>query len=871
MLLYYARVAVEAWTPDFSLPKITPPLPSPFNLSALPSLLLPLILNQSWQLIPIGLVALLLLFNPLRWLRIFAAIQSLIFGLTIAGNWTQVLTYFYAQPFQIADPQFGRDISFYVFKLPIWKLLDFWIGGLILYGLIGTSLIYLLSGDSLSQGKFPGFSRAQLRHLYGLGGMLMAVLSFRHWLARFHLLFSTDGVVYGAAYTDVRVKLPFETVLAAMSIAIALWLIFKSLTGTGKTALAENYKAKKRPQIPFSPIPFYFYGATAILMAIAAFAVQNLVVQPNELARERPFLQRSIALTRKAFSLDTIQAKTLAGTRSLTAEDIERNDITINNIRVWDARPLLQANRQLQQLRPYYKFPDADYDRYRLKKNDTSVSGGKPETFRQQVLIAARELDFDQVPAQAQTWVNKHLTYTHGFGFTLSPVNLADESGLPVYFVKNIGTDESDSALDTANDAIQASIPVENTRIYFGELTDTYIMTHTKVKEFDYPSGQDNAYNTYEGSGGILLGNPLRRLLFSSFLKDWQMLFTRDFTPETRILFRRNINLRIRKLAPFLRFDNNPYLVAARPPQTDPDRAQSSLFWIVDAYTTSDRYPYSEPGDRNFNYIRNSVKIVIDALNGDVSFYVVDGSDPIVRAWQKIFPEMFRPLEAMPDVLRTHIRYPEDLFDTQSERLLTFHMTDPQVFYNREDLWRIPQEIYGTESQPVAPYYLLLKILASPDEFSLSHFYTPIGRNNLTAGLFALSDGKNYGKLVMYQLPKQRIVFGPEQIEALINQDPIISQQISLWNREGSKVIQGNLLIIPIEQSLLYVEPLYLEATENSLPTLIRVVVVYENQIVMARTLQESIQAIFNPSVAPPAAIVRPLEVLDELPPPNPN
>jgi hypothetical protein len=347
------------------------------------------------------------------------------------------------------------------------------------------------------------------------------------------------------------------------------------------------------------------------------------------------------------------------------------------------------------------------------------------------------------------------------------------------------------------------------------------------------------------------------------------MLFTRDFTPETRILFRRNINLRIRKLAPFLRFDNNPYLVAARVPQNTPNRAQSPLFWIVDAYTTSDRYPYSNPGDRNFNYIRNSVKIVIDALNGDVSFYVVDATDPIIQAWQQVFPAMFRPLEAMPEVLRSHIRYPEDLFATQSERLLTFHMTDPQVFYNREDLWRIPQEIYGTESQAVAPYYLLLKVLGIPDEFSLVHFYTPIGRNNLIAGMFALSDGKNYGKLVMYQLPKQRIVFGPEQIEALINQDPIISQQVSLWNREGSQVVQGNLLIIPIEQSLLYVEPLYLEATENSLPTLVRVVVVYENQIVMARTLQDSIQAIFNPTIAPPTAIVRPLEALENTPTPD--
>jgi uncharacterized membrane protein (UPF0182 family) len=883
MLIYYTQVAIEAWTPDFTLPKVTPPLPHPFNFGTIPALL-PFLTQHIWVLamisgVFIGVTALVLTHHRF-WLWIFALIQSIVFGTVMAGNWTSVLTYWHAPSFGAADPQFSHDISFYVFKLPVWKLLDFWIGGMVLYGLIAVGLTYLLSADSLAQGKFPGFSQAQLRHLYWLGGLMMIVVSLRHWFARYQLLFASDGVVYGAGYTNVYAQLPLETLLSLMAIAIALWLIIKSLKGAGRTILSDYYKGQKRPKLPFSSLPFYLYFGTVILSWVAAFIVQNFIVQPNELARERPYIQRSIALTRAAFNLDTIQAQTLEGGAPLTAQDIERNGTIINNIRVWDARPLLQANRQLQQIRPYFKFPDADYDRYSLKEiaqndvpdntpdNAPNDANNSPDTFKQQVLIAARELDFSQVPAPAQTWLNQHLIFTHGFGFTLSPVNLADSAGLPVYFVKNIGTDASDSALQTANPSIQASIPVENTRIYFGELTNTYIMTHTKVKEFDFPSGQDNAYNTYEGTGGIPMGNPFKRLLFATFLKDWQMLFTQNFTADTRLLIRRDINIRIRKLAPFLRFDRNPYLVAAHLPQTAPNRAQSSLFWIIDAYTTSDRYPYSNPGDRNFNYIRNSVKIVIDALNGDVSFYVVDGQDPIIRAWQQVFPKMFRPLAQMPAILRKHIRYPEDLFNTQSERLLTFHMLDPQVFYNREDQWRIPQEIYGSESQSVAPYYLLLKIAGGQDEFSLVHFYTPIGRNNLIAGLFALSDGKNYGKLVMYQLPKQRVIYGPEQIEALINQDPIISQQISLWNREGSKAVQGNLLIIPIEQSLLYVEPIYLEAVQNGLPTLVRVVVVYENQIVMARTLQESIQAIFKPKSVP-SAIIRPFDAINDLPPPK--
>ncbi|NEO22210.1 UPF0182 family protein, partial [Moorena sp. SIO4A5] len=366
---------------------------------------------------------------------------------------------------------------------------------------------------------------------------------------------------------------------------------------------------------------------------------------------------------------------------------------------------------------------------------------------------------------------------------------------------------------------------------------------------------------TYDGTGGIALNSFWRRLVFAQYLKDWQMVLTGNFTPETRLLFRRNIRQRIQEIAPFLRYDADPYLVIADTSQAESGVTKNYLYWIVDGYTTSDRYPYADPGDNQFNYIRNSVKVVIDAYNGDVSFYIADPKDPIIQTWSKILPNFFKSLDQMPTNLRTHLRYPIDLFNIQSERLLAYHMTDPQVFYNQEDLWRIPQEIYAGKSQPVEPYYIIMKLpKEKSEEFILLHPYTPTGRNNLIGWLAGRSDGDQYGKLLLYQFPKQQLIYGPEQIEALINQDPVISQQISLWNQKGSRAVQGNLLVIPIEQSLLYVEPLYLEAEQHSLPTLVRVIVVYQNQIIMAQNLEEALDAIFKPEQSKTSAIVRPVE-----------
>lgn len=855
MLAHYGQIALFYWHSPVNQAIL--PIPALFRPETIWQLLRQIV-SQVWYLGLIGGVTIAILIYPQFLLTAIALLFSPIFAFIIFRHWPKVLQYFHPTLFNSTEPLFGRDISFYVFSLPFWELLELWLMGLCLYGFVAVTLTYLLSADSLSQGIFPGFSPQQQRHLFGMGGFLMLVVALSYWLSRYELVYSSRGVSYGASYTDVTAQLPAYTVLCVAAVAIAFYLL-------GRTFFWKPKSEYRR---------FVFYGLGVYLVLVVAAdvvlptVVQYLIVQPNELQREQPYIQRTIALTRQAFDLEAIDVRTFNPQGTLTEADIQKNDLTIRNIRLWDQRPLLETNRQLQQIRPYYRFPDADIDRYTLKTDATSRQPSQklPEpkqeaiesTERRQVLIAARELDYTGVPQEAQTWVNYHLIYTHGFGFTVSPVNTVGAGGLPEYFVKDISGDSS--ALTTSSKAIRESIPIGQPRIYYGEIANTYVMTGTRVRELDYPSGSDNVYNSYDGLGGVEIGSAWRRWLFATYLKDWQMVLTRDFLPETRVLLRRNVKERIQAIAPFLKFDSDPYLVATTANQDFPSNP-SYLYWIVDAYTTSDRYPYSDTGSDGINYIRNSIKVVIDAYNGSVNFYIADPNDPIIATWSKIFPNTFKPLNTMPVTLRSHIRYPVDFFKIQSERLMTYHMTDAQVFYNREDQWQIPNEIYGTEPRPVEPYYLITSLpTVDFEEFLLFLPYTPRQRTNLIAWLAARSDGKNYGRLVLYVFPKERLIYGTEQIEARINQDPVISQQISLWNRQGSRAIQGNLLVIPIEQSLLYVEPIYLEATQNSLPTLVRVVVAYENRIVMAQTLEQALQGIFKPEVTPAPAIIRPFE-----------
>ncbi|MEG3894461.1 MULTISPECIES: UPF0182 family protein [unclassified Microcoleus] len=843
-------------------------LPAPpvqFGVEAIPQIAVQ-IFSHWWQLGLLLGTMLAVVIKPDFWLRTIALLLSLAIGLIAASRWTNVLQYFHPTNFNTTDPLFHQNISFYVFIFPILELLGFWLTVVFLYGLVSCALTYLLSGNSLSQGIFLGFSRSQQRHLYGLGAAFMLATALLYWLGRYALLYSRGDVTYGANYADVTVRLPCYGFLSILAGAIALLMLWQVCQFKNQNQLIKK-------------IILAWLSLSCLGNWLLPKIVQQLIVKPNELAREQPYIQRSIAFTKEAFDLNKIEIKTFDPAGKLTYADLEKNQLTISNIRLWDKRPLLQTNRQLQQIRPYYTFPDADIDRYTIK-NEKAQKG---DSESQQVFLAARELDYTAVAPEAQTWVNEHLVYTHGYGFTLSPVNRVGVGGLPDYFVKDIGVaaQTGETALAITNDRIRASIPIGYPRIYYGEVTDTNAMTPTKVKEFDYPSGEDNVYNTYSGRGGIDLGSMWRRWLFANYLKNWQMALTRNFTPETKLLYRRNINKRVRAIAPFLHYDSDPYLVVAnanlsqddiekekdengneiKPSPSATDKSPNYLYWIIDAYTASDRYPYSDPGNHEFNYIRNSVKVVIDAYNGSVDFYVANPSDPIINSWIAIFPGLFKPLEKMPPALRKHIRYPVDLLSIQSERLLTYHMEDPQVFYNREDLWRVPNEIYGSEQQPVEPYYLITKLpTETAEEFILLLPFTPVSRNNLIAWIAGRSDEEDYGKLLLYQFPKQRLVYGPEQIEALINQDPVISEQISLWNRQGSKALQGNLLVIPIEQSLLYVEPLYLEAERNSLPTLVRVIAAYENRIVMAENLDKALKALFQAKSTNKPAIVRPVE-----------
>ncbi|NES81597.1 MAG: COG1615 family transporter [Moorea sp. SIO2B7] len=876
-LLHYIQVAIEVRDYDFNLPNVTPPLPPPFRITSFTEILAQITQNiwnfeYLWKL-GMGLFLLIILLVKLPiLLKILAYLMSFVFGIILSGNWTRVLQYFRPTNFNKLEPLLHTEISFNVFRLPTLQLLDFWLEGLLFHGLIAATLVYLLSGNSLSEGKFPGFSSAQLRHLYALTGLLMFALAFRHWLNRYGLLYSLRGVTYGASYTDVNIQLPLEIILTIVALVIAMWLIFQAWIGFKPTQkLRYNSPEKKQKYISAVGL-ICVYIAILFGGFILAAAVQRLNVQPNELARETDYIKRSIEYTRAGFALDKIESKTFDPEGKLTSVDIENNYLTIDNIRLWDSRTILQTNRQLQQLRLYYRFPDADIDRYHLKiesKKDEIIipnSQSLRTKEKRQVIIAARELDYNDVPKRAKTWVNQHLVYTHGYGFTLSPVHHVDDAGLPYYYVKDIGTAaelDQENSLYTSSPLIQESIPIGKPRIYYGELTNTYIITPTNVDEFDFPRGEENVYNTYDGTGGISISSLKRRLLFAQYLKDWRMLFARNFKENTRLLFRRNINHRVRAIAPFLHYDHNPYLVVADAENKDESKLKNNLYWIMDAYTTSDHYPYSDPGNKKYNYIRNSVKVVINAYNGNADFYVADPDDPIIKTWTKIFPDLFKPFKSMPKNLRLHIRYPEDLFSVQSERLLTYHMIEPQVFYNKEDQWEIPQEIYGNKLQPVAPYYLVMKFPEEQkEEFILLLPYTPTSRPNLIAWLAGRCDGEQYGKLLLYQFPKQKLIYGPDQIEALINQDPIISQQISLWSTKGSQVIQGNLLVIPIEQSLLYVEPLYLEAEQNSLPTLARVIVVYENRIIMAETMKKALQAIFEPEKPSTPTIIRPLDLL---------
>jgi uncharacterized membrane protein (UPF0182 family) len=574
------------------------------------------------------------------------------------------------------------------------------------------------------------------------------------------------------------------------------------------------------------------YAALAAWLVIAFFGgsiypglLQRFAVEPNELTRERPYIAHTIEFTRRAFGLQDVLEADFDIAEEALPIDLAANDATITNIRLWDYRPLLRTYGQLQEIRLYYAFADVDVDRY-------VVDGDY-----RQVTLAVRELARDELPVTAQTWVNRHLVYTHGNGVVLSPVNEVREEGLPRLWVQDIPPR-----------ALFPSLEIDRPGIYFGELTEDYVVARTEEQEFDYPSGEQNVYTSYEGTGGVVLNSFLKRLTYAVRLGSSQLLLSDAITRESRLLWRRSLEQRVGTIAPFLRYDADPYPVII----------DGRLVWILDAYTVSARFPYSEPIDTSYGriaYIRNSVKVTIDAYDGTVRFYLRDPDDPVAATYAAIFPDLFRPVDEMPAGLVAHWRYPEGMFRIQAVKFQRFHMTDPQVFYNQEDLWAWPEEVVTGERMLIEPYYVIMQLPDGQEpEFMLMLPYTPSNKQNMVAWLYARSDAPQYGEMGVFKFPKQRLIYGPMQVESRIDQDPLISQQLSLWNQRGSQVIRGNLLVIPVEESILYVEPIYLQAEASQLPELRRVVVAYGNRIAMEETLAQGLAQVMaaRPDEVPP-------------------
>ncbi|MFI4997122.1 MAG: UPF0182 family protein, partial [Hyphomicrobiales bacterium] len=745
-----------------------------------------------------------------RW-NFAVACAALLIGALIAwaetGNWDVALSFIRQVPYGQSDPLFGKDIGFYLFSLPAYVALKNWALWTLLLSAMAAAAVYWVHGEiTLDQGRWR-ISSAAVAHASALFGLYFAVKAWSYGLDRYLLLYGDNGVVAGASYTDIHVELPVLYGLMGLACVAAL-LSWANLRLRGW-------------KLPASGVALLF-GSSFLLAQLVPALFQRLYVKPSELQLEAGYIQQNITFTREAFNLRQVTVKPFPVEEGLSFQSLEDNRATIDNIRLWDWQPLMDTYAQLQEIRTYYKFHDVDVDRYEL---DGSY---------QQVTLSARELEPSLLPSNAQTWLNLHVLFTHGNGVVMSPVTRKSPEGLPVLYLHDIPPIASGGP------------SISEPRIYYGSATDSYVLVKTSTKEFDYPKGKDNVYAAYEGAGGVSIGNAARRSLFAWYFDDPNILLSSYVTDSTRILFRRSVAERVGTIAPFLRLDHDPYMVIS----------EGRLFWIQDAYTTSRWFPYSKPlPEGGPNYIRNSVKVVIDAYNGSVDLYAADPSDPVLSTYRRIFPRLFKPLEAMPPDLKKHIRYPEDLFLIQAEMYRAYHMDAPEVFYNREDLWQFPREpagiggFRGGGATKMPPYYINMRLPGEARaEFFLMLPMVPSQRENMIAWLAARCDAPDYGKLIVYEFPKDKLVYGPFQIEARINQNTEISQQLSLWNQMGSRVIRGNLLVVPIENSILYVSPLYLRAETGQLPELKRVIAAYDDRVVMEETLAGALAALFKES-----------------------
>jgi len=722
---------------------------------------------------------------------ITAIFISFIFGLVTAGHWEMILRFIHGTNFNVVEPLLGRDVGFYIFQLPLLHFIQNWLAWATVLILLFTGTVYALNIGF----NRTGFTRWIKGHLFALGAAIFFLIAWSYRLKIFELLYSKRGVIFGPAYTDEHAQLLAWRLLIATTIICGLLMIV-GIYRRGWRWLSG---------------PIVLWVAMAIIFgSIYPAIMQRFQVEPSELARETYYIKNNIQFTRLAFGLDRIEVRDLPVAVAPSEEDIVANSATINNIRLWDYRPIKDTYNQIQSIRLYYDFTDIDVDRYQIDGN------------YRQVLLGARELSPEKLAAQAQTWVNRRLQFTHGYGVTMSPTNEVTEQGLPNLLIKDvppIGT-----------------IEIDRPEIYFGEKTEGYVIVNTRIAEFDYPKGDSNVFTHYEAESGIILDSFLRKLAFTWQLGDINILISDELAEGSRLLYRRNIQERVNHIAPFLKLDSDPYIVI--------DEGQ--LYWVQDAYTVSDRYPYSQPNASGINYVRNSVKVVINAYDGAVTFYLIDPEDAIVNTYAAIFPALFRPIDEMPVSLREHLRYPLDLFQIQSLVYQTYHMTDPRVFYNKEDLWTIPVETYGDTERSMEPYYVIMRLPGEEqEEFVLMLPFTPKQKDNMITWLAARSDSDKYGKLIAYNFPKDKLIYGPRQIEARIDQDAAISEQFTLWGQKGSTVIRGSLLVIPIEESILYVEPVYLRAERGQLPELRRVVVTSGDLIAMEKTLAESLNVIY--------------------------
>ena len=755
-------------------------------------------------------------------------IGCLFFVVSFTRSWTSWALAIYIPDSGLVEPLFNSDISFALGKYPSIILLLTNLSLLTMLTISISAWSYLTTKSRLSDWRVSLPNKKLANHLRLITGILLILFFLISWLSRHAFLWTQRGIVPGAGWLDIHFNIPLRTITSLSLLILVFQLI------------PLNYPRKKI----LSAFTFVFYTISVLAEILLTPFFQWIIVRPRELSLEKPYLEQSIKSTRQAFQLDSITTKLINPNSKLTKKDLLLGESTLKNIRLWDSEPLLDTNRQLQQLRKYYRFSNVAVDRYKLNPNSTE---------RQQVMITARELNQEELQDSSNTWLNKHFVFTHGYGFTVSPINTKANDGLPEYFIRDLGIStkiQGSKILAITKEEVRSTFPIGRPAIYYGVLPSSYVIAPSKIQELDYPQGDQNIYNHYDGRGGVPLQTLWQRISLATYLKEPRILTTASLNSNSKILLRRELKHRLKIIAPFIEFVGDPYLVSTRVTDHELEYDQDqNQYWIVEGYTKAITYPYASrlPNGQPTRYIRNSVKAIVDAYNGTVKMYITEPNDPLIQAWERSFPNLFKPVSTMPIALREHLRVPIELFNIKVQQILRYHVTDSRTFYNGDDLWQVPMEIYGNKEVPVEPYHITAQLGDNQQsEFLLLQPLSPLARPNLAAWLAARNDGEKYGELVLLRFPSQTSIYGPEQIQALINQDPNISQQFSLWDRAGSEVIQGNLLVLPIGKALLYVEPIYLRASTGGLPTLTRVVVSDGKRIAMANNLSDGIRKLLE-------------------------